>query len=274
MSIFDDWLARKLDKFSQKTSTHQAYVAFLCSQTTFELCLFGLHAQRDSSHIEQDFVPIKYSAWFNLLQNAGSRLPKVRGCIFDNKMQMSGVWLSVHFLVQNAIADGIMRFRRKSFPWWMSRRRMCSRRVRCSGGNGSTQHWCLPFVEKVGVKWHLSSSLGRTMAEEIMSHVLPGLIDLLPHSPPSPRIVFALRMAASLVCVQRRYHSIWRQLRKTIRRYLVDVACLKERRGSGLGFVEVSNTYRFHGCNKSGSTARCHRSRLSLAIRPSPPSFQ
>ena len=250
MSTFDDWFARKLDEFSQKASTRRAYVAFLCSRTTIEHFRFRLHAHRDSFYIEHLFLSgPQYSKWLDLLENDGRRLPKVRGCIFDDKMQTSAVWLCVHFLVQNAIADGIMRFRRKLFPW-LPMRRMCSRRVRGKGGKGPTQHWYLPFVGKVGVGWLYDNSR-RQAVDKVMSIVLRSLVVLLGHIAPSPRIVFALRMAASLVCTQRRHRDSWQRLRKTIRRYLVDVAGLKLRSGSGFGFVEVSTAYRFQGWSRS-----------------------
>ncbi len=265
MSTFDGWFARKLDKFSQKTSTHRAYVALLCSQTTSALCTFGLHAQQDSSHIQENFLTThECKRWFDLFETDGRRLPKVRDCIFGDKMQTSGVWLCIHFLVQNAVTDGIMRFRRKLFPQ-LSIKGICSRRVR---GKGSPQHRYLPFVGKVDVIWPYDSR--RETVDETMSTVIPGLIVLLGYTPPSPQIVFALRMAASLVCTQRRHHSMWQQLRKTIGRYLVDVAGLKHRRGSGLGFVEVSHAYRFQGW----SQFRQKVLQTSSAIRLGPPSFQ
>ena len=135
----------------------------------------------------------------------------IRACIFSDKVQTAGVSLCIHFLVQSAMADGAMRFtadydRRKSRPW-LARRRICLHRGKCKDSCNQ-----LPFSEKLGVQSFLLTR--STTVDEVMSNVLPILDDLLRHAPPSPRIVFALRMAASLICTRKRFDRFWRQLRR------------------------------------------------------------
>jgi len=218
-------------------------VAFLRFRFPLGLCTEGLHLERDSARLPRNFsADVEYDDWLELFNE--DQLPYSRACVFEEKTRLAGIWFCINFLVQNAITDGAVRFsvhddRRKLRPW-LSRRRLYSRHFR---GKGHSLH--LPFSEKVDIREYKPK---RWIAvEDMLAYVLPTVEELLSDAPHSPSIVFALRMADSLIYMHNNFYLEWRQLKKTIRRYLVDVAGVQPRGGLGFGFVGVSNLYRFQG---------------------------
>jgi len=246
---FDTWVALKLHKFCQKSPSHKAYVAFLCSEASVAICDTNLYPHASKFHFDFPIlspVSLSWQALFDEMQ-----LPRVRACVLNEEIQMSGVWLCIHFLVQNAVVDGTLRFTanhgRQKLRSWLSKRKTCTSLKSYRGKRQTNCPRNLPFCAMLALAVPFGErSTRRSKVDWVLSTVLEALPCLLVHTPPSPPIIFALRMAASLICTRRKYDSLWQELRGAIKRYLVGNAGLKNSR-SGLGFVRTSNIYRFQG---------------------------
>jgi hypothetical protein len=271
ITTFDSWLAWALENQCRKAPAFRAKVSLFAIDADISRpisCFLPFQTWSDESRYSGVFD----DEWFKghsppvFKENL---FPKTQALILNDQIQASGVLHCIHFLVENAMTDHVMRFvahrkdKRKTSPWlWRTRRPhrpvsrlSCRLRVHTKGRHCRASQ--LPFHTKLSwqsgipLDWADHKNLTRgTLVATVLSCVLQALPRLLNYATPSPQLVFALRIAASLDCNSTRYATQWRTTKKVITRYLINEAGLRHGpRISRQSFVSASNVWRFHdGC--------------------------
>ncbi len=270
ITTFDSWLAWALENQCRKAPAFRAKVSFLAIDADISRpisCFLPFQTWSDESGYF--FFGVFDDEWFKghsppvFKENL---FPKTQALILNGQIQASGVLHCIHFLVENALTDHVMRFiahrkdKRKTSPWlWRTRRTYrpvsrlsCRLHVHTKGRHCRASqlpfHTKLSWQSDIPLDWadHKDSTRG-TLVAAVINCVLQALPRLLDHATPSPQLVFALRVAASLDCNSTRFATQWRTIKKAITRYLVNKAGLQHSpRISRHSFVSASNVWRFH----------------------------
>ena len=272
ITTFDSWLAWALENQCRKAPAFRAKVSLLAIDGDISRpisCFLPFQTYSDESGY---LFGVFDDEWFK------GHLPpvfkenlflKTRALILNGQIQASGVLHCIHFLVENAMTDHVMRFtahrkdKWKTSPWlWRTRRtRRPVSRLSCRLHVHTKGRHCrasqLPFHKKLSwqsgipLDWADHKDLTRgTLVATVISCVLQALPRLLDYATPSPQLVFALRIAASLDCNSTRFATQWRTTKKVITRYLTNEAGLQHGpKISRRSFVSASNVWQFHdGC--------------------------
>lgn len=241
-STYDTWLSRRLHEYCRKSFLLRGQVACLAADpptgvgSLLELRPIQRHSLKSLDTAGMLLVLVQQD-WLSLFD--GGLLLHTQTCVLNGQTQAAGVWFCVHLLIQSLSSDRRILFfdhrdQRKLRPW------LRRKRLQHKGNVDYTwfpfQKRLRPLVQDRDVVWSTRKNL------ESVLHILP---QLLAHTPASPRVIFALRIVASLTrrCRNEESYPHWQQFQESIIQYLVDEAGLKRRKGLGFGFVRASNIY-------------------------------